>query len=82
MFRITNDPSSGRIVQCLVKNYMVDSIVSVDMDMVSAMAAYTDTLCVCAVHCIGRHTHTHTHTQPSQYATITPTLSMSTDTIE
>jgi len=34
MFRITEDPSSGSLVQCLVKNYKNDSIVSVDMDKV------------------------------------------------
>ena len=32
MFRITEDPPSGSIVQCLAKNYKNDSIVSVDMD--------------------------------------------------
>ena len=32
MFRITEDPSSGRLVQCLAKNYKNDSIVSVDTD--------------------------------------------------
>ena len=55
MFRITEDPSSGSSVQCLAKNYKNDSIVSVDRDKVGVMAAYCDTLCVCAVHCIGRH---------------------------
>ena len=34
MFRITEDPSSGSLVQCLAKNYKNDSIVSVDMDNV------------------------------------------------
>jgi len=58
MFRITKDPSSGSLVQCLAKNYKNDSIVSVDMDKVCVMAAYCD------------------------YAAITPTLSMSTDTME
>ena len=29
MFRITEDPSSGSLVQCLAKNYKNDSIVSV-----------------------------------------------------
>jgi len=52
MFRITEDPSSGRIVQCLATNYKNDTIVSVDMDMVCVMAAYCDRLCVCVVHCI------------------------------
>ena len=55
MFRITEDASSGRLVQCLAKNYKNDSIVSVDMDKVGVMAAYS---------------------------AITPTLSMSTDTME
>ena len=31
MFRITEDPSSGSLVQCLAKNYNNDYIVSVDM---------------------------------------------------
>jgi len=35
MFRITEDPSSGSLVQCLVKNYENDSIVSVDMHKVT-----------------------------------------------
>ena len=52
MFRITEDPSSGSIVQCLDKNYKNDSIVSVDMDKVGVMAAYSDALCVCVVQCI------------------------------
>ena len=47
MFRITQDPSSGSLVQCLAKNYKKDSIVSVDMDRVGVMAAYCDRLCVC-----------------------------------
>jgi len=46
MFRITQDPSSGSLVQCLAKNYKNDSIVSVDMDKVGVMAAYSDLLCV------------------------------------
>ena len=68
MFRITEDPSSGSLVQCLAKNYKNDSIVSVDMDKVGVTVAFSDPLCVCVVHCL--------------YAAITPTLSMSTDTIE
>jgi len=55
MFRITDDPSSGRLLQCLAKNYKNDSIVSVDMDKVGVMAEFSDRLCLCAVHCIGRH---------------------------
>ena len=52
MFRITEDPSSGSLVQCLAKNYKTDSIVSVDMDKVGVMAAYSDLLYVYVVHCI------------------------------
>ena len=55
MFRITEDPSSGSLVRCLAKNYKNDSIVYLDMDKVGVMAAYCDPLCVCLVHCIGRH---------------------------
>ena len=40
MFRITKDPSSGSLVQCLDKNYNNYSIVSVDMDKVRVMAVY------------------------------------------
>jgi len=47
MFRITEDQSSGSLVQCLTKNYKNDSIVFVDMDKFNVMAAYSDPLCVC-----------------------------------
>ena len=52
MFRITEDPSSGSLVQCLAKNYKNDSIVSVDMDRVGVVAAYCDLLCVCVCVCV------------------------------
>jgi len=52
MFRVTEDPSSGSLVQCLVKSYKNDSIVSADMDKVGVMAAYSNGLCVCVVHCM------------------------------
>ena len=55
MFRITEDPSSGSLVQCLAKNYKNDSIVSVDMDKVGVMAAYSEPLCLCVVCSKGRH---------------------------
>ena len=45
MFRTTDDPLSGSLVLCLTKNYKNDSIVSVDMDKVGVMAAYSDPLC-------------------------------------
>jgi len=41
MFRITEDPSSGNLVQCLAKNYKNDSIVSVDMDKIGVMVSNT-----------------------------------------
>jgi len=50
MFRITEDPSSESLVQCLAKIYRNDFIVSVDMDKVGVMAAYFHPLCVCVVH--------------------------------
>ena len=46
MFRITKDPSSGSLLQCLVKNYKNDSIMSIDVDKIGVMAAYSDPLCV------------------------------------
>jgi len=48
MFRITEDPSSGSLVQCLAKNYKNNSIVSVDMDKFGVMATYPGPL----FHCI------------------------------
>jgi len=47
VFRITDDPSSGSLVQWLAKNYKNGSIVSVDMDKIGVMAAYSDPMCVC-----------------------------------
>jgi len=55
MFRITKDPSSGNLVQCLAKDYKNGFIVSVDMGKVGVMVAYSNPLCVCIVHCIGWH---------------------------
>jgi len=75
MFRITEDPSSGSLVQCLAKNYKNDCIVSVVMDKVGIMAAYCNLMCVRVVN----YTHTHIRLQS---AAVTPTTSMSTDTIE
>jgi len=40
MFRITEEPSSGSLVQYLAKNCKNGSIVSVDMHVVGVMAAY------------------------------------------
>ena len=63
MFRITEAPSSGSLVQCLAKNYKNDSVVSVDMDKVGVMATYSDPLCVCVVLCRGRHSYRVNHTR-------------------
>jgi len=78
MFRITEDPSSRSFVQRLAKNYRNDSIVSVGMDRVGVMVAYCDLLCIC----VPSYTVNYTNTQRSQYVAITPTLPMTTDTIE
>ena len=56
MFRVTEDPSSGSLVQCLAKNYKIDSIVSVDMDKIGVMAAYCDPLYVCVCVCSSLYT--------------------------
>jgi hypothetical protein len=42
MFRITEDPSSGRLVYRLAKNYKYNSIVSNYMDKFGVMTAYSD----------------------------------------
>ena len=42
MFGITQDPSSGSLVQCLAKNYKNDSIVSVDMDKALSAVIYSE----------------------------------------
>jgi len=66
MFRTTEGPSSGTLVQCLAKNYKNDSVVSVDMYKVGVMAACchnTDLVHVngqpvllhSAVNCLGKH---------------------------
>jgi len=66
MFRITEDPSSGRLVQYLAK--------------ITKMIQSCNPMCVC---CLESEIHTHTHIHMGlQYAAITPTTSMSTDTIE
>jgi len=54
MFRITEEPSSGRLFQCSAKNYKNDFIVYVDMDKVGVMEAYCDRLCVraCSSHTV------------------------------
>ena len=60
MFRITEDPSSASLLQCLAKNNKNDSIVSVDMDKFGVMTAYSDPLCLCVVHFIHGELNTRT----------------------
>ena len=67
MFRITEDPSSWRLFQCLAKNYKNDSIVFVDMDKVGVMAACSDPVVQFLLYegtpsYTANYTHTHTHT--------------------
>ena len=48
MFRITEDPSSGSLVQYLAKITIQNgSIVSVELDVVGVMATYCNPICVC-----------------------------------
>jgi len=61
MFRVTEEPSSGSLVQCLAKNYKNDSIVSVNMDR-SVLWQH-----------IPSYTVNYTHEKRSEYAAITPT---------
>ena len=68
MFRVTDDPSSGKLAQCLAKNYKNDSVVSVDMNKFGVMAAYSGPLCVCVCSSLYmsdtvNYTHTRTHAQ-------------------
>jgi len=62
MFRITEDPSSGSLVQWLADNYKNGSIVSVDMDKVGVMAACSDPLCVCAQFTLYDFIYSELHT--------------------
>ena len=65
MFRIAEGSSSGSLVQCSAENYKNDSIMSIDMDKVGVMAAYSDLLCMCVVHCTWKLSTTvnYTHAQ-------------------
>ena len=49
LLRITEDPSSGSLVQRLAKNYKNDSIVSVDMDKVGVNCIYILYITYCAL---------------------------------
>jgi len=42
MFRVTGIHRQGALYSTWLKNYSIDSIVSVDMDKVGVMAAYSD----------------------------------------
>ena len=47
MFRITEDPSSGSLVQCLAKNYKNDSIVSVHVDLYTVNYTHAQRVRIC-----------------------------------
>jgi len=61
MFRITEDPSSGSLLQILAKNDKNDSIVSVDMDKVGVMAAYSDNIFLSSIWYIPVKTEVYSH---------------------
>ena len=60
MFRITEDPSSGSLVQCLAKRYKNDCIVSVDMDKIGVVASYSDNFVRICCH-NADHAHVNGH---------------------
>ena len=62
MFRITEDPSSGSLLQCVAKIYKNDSIVSVEMDMFGVMAAYSDRVCSSLYSSTFKYSELHTRT--------------------
>ena len=65
--KCSEDPSSGRLVQCLAENYKNDSIVSVDMNKVVVMGVNSDPLCMCLVHCIGISSHNTDHVHVNEH---------------
>ena len=69
MFRITRDPSSGSSIQCMAKITEMVFFVSVDM----VVMLFFGILIL---------NQTPNLTNYSKYAAITPTTSISTDTIE
>ena len=44
MFRITEAPSSGSLVQCLAKNYKNDSIMPIDMSVEIILVIFSQAL--------------------------------------
>ena len=52
MFRITRDPSSVSLIQCLAKINSNVCTVSVGMDVDGVMAAYLPVTVILAKHCI------------------------------
>jgi len=91
MFRITEDPSSESLVQCLAKiTRMVLSCPLTRTWSVLWQHIVTGCLCVCVCVCSSLYrkplvpscTVNYTHTPREEYAAITPTTSISTDTIK
>ena len=66
MFRITEDPSSGSLVQCLAKITVM--VLSCPLTWTRSVLRHhiltrcvCVCVCVCVVHCIGRHKLNYTH---------------------
>ena len=56
VWQITDDDDDYELyIGALVYNFNCIYILYNDMDVVGVMAAWSDPLCVCVVHCIGRH---------------------------
>ena len=86
MFRITVDPSSGSLVQCLVKNYKNGVLYSTHTHHGVSPILYFHYVCFRYMSCcFGINmilNQTPNLSNYSKYAAITLTTSMPTDTVE
>ena len=85
MFRITEDPSSGSLVQCLAK--ITKMVLSCPLTWTrSVLWKHIVTRCVRVCSSLYRsafiYSELHTRTAGQNMLPLTPTTSMSTDTIE
>ena len=53
MFRITEDPSSGSLVQCFAKNYKINSLTWIR----SVLSQYIPIRCACVCVCSALYTN-------------------------
>ena len=86
MLQITRDPSSGSSIQCLVKSLsrLCNTHMHSSLERHSPRPCSTHTVPLYTVqytHSASLHCAVNTHTT-GKYAAITPTTSISTDTIE